>query len=100
MSEPGRPTPDSGVGRFVLTGAGAELWEVEGLPASVRDALADVQPRGCPELLTQLAQSVRTLSHAAHGAQRDLDTATNALVRRYRDQPDLCMSRWSRPVLV
>lgn len=83
-----------------LTGAAGGLWEVEGLPASVRDALGNVPPRGCPELLTELAQSVRTLSRAAQGAQRDLDTATQELVRRFRDQPDLCLSGSPTPVLV
>lgn len=82
-----------------LTGAGTGLWEVDGLPSSVRDSLGDIRPCGCPELLSELAQSLRTLSRAAQGAQRDLDTATAELVRRYRDQPDLCLSGSGRPDL-
>lgn len=82
-----------------LTGVACGLGEVEGLPASVRHSLGEMPARGCPELLTDLAQSVRTLSRAAHGAQRDLDTATNELVRRYRDQPDLCLSGSGSPAL-
>lgn len=83
-----------------LTGAGAGLWEVDGLAASVRDALGHVPTRGCPELLTDLAQAVRTLTRAAHGAQGDLDAATEELVRRYHDQPDLCLRGSASAVLV
>lgn len=82
-----------------LTGAGAGLWEVEGLPAAVRESLGETSPRGCPELLTALAESVRTLTRASQGAQRDLDAATDELVRRYRNQPDLCLSGSTRAAL-
>lgn len=82
-----------------LTGAGAGLWEVEGLPAAVRESLGATS-RGCPELLAALAESVRALTRAAQGAQRDLDAATDELVRRYRNQPDLCLSDSTTAALV
>ena len=82
-----------------LTGAGAGLWEVEGLPVRVRLALGNASAPANPALLPDLAQSVRTLTRATQGAQRDLEAATEELVRRYRHQPDLCLSGSVSPVL-
>jgi hypothetical protein len=83
-----------------LTGAGAGLWGAEGISPAVRRSLDDEVTARCPELLTQLSQSVRTLSVAVDGAQRDLDAATGELVRRYTASPRLCLSVATHPVLV
>lgn len=71
-----------------LTGAATGLWE----PGDAEQHLLD--HRVChpgTDLLSQLSQSVRTLTIAAQSAQRDLDSATSELVRRYQQQPQLCL---------
>lgn len=83
-----------------LTGAGAGLWGADGIPPAVRLALADEAGRRCPELLSALSDSVRTLAGAVDSAQRDLDVATDELVRRYHERPHLCLTAASRPLLV
>lgn len=81
-----------------LTGAGAGLWGADGISPAVRRSLDDeVTPR-CPELLTQLSQSVRTLTVAVDGARRDLDATTDELVRRYTARPQLCLTLTSLTV--
>lgn len=82
-----------------LTG-GAGLWGSDGLPSAVRQLLTDDAARTGPELLNQLSQSARTLTIATESAQCDLDAATSELVRRYHQQPGLCLTTAPSPPLV
>lgn len=77
---------------------GAGLGGCDGVSLAVRQALDDVA-RPCPELFGELAQSVRTLTCAVDGAQRDLDAATGELVHRYRLRPELCLAATAPPPL-
>jgi hypothetical protein len=44
-------------------------------------------------LLTELAHTERSLSHAVDDARLHLDQATAELMRRYRDDPTTCLTR-------
>lgn len=81
-----------------LTGAGPWLSAASGLPPAVRHALDDVLSCRCPDLLVQLSQSVRTLTEAVDGTRRDLDSATDELVDRYRREPRLCLTAGPVPI--
>ena len=69
-------------------GDGSGLWGSDGIEPLVRDSL---DGGACSELLGHLAHSVKVLTLATDGAQRDLDATTDELVRRYRKEPGLCL---------
>ena len=71
-----------------LMGDGSGLWGSDGIEPLVRDSL---DGGACSELLGHLAHSVKVLTLATDGAQRDLDATTDELVRRYRKEPGLCL---------
>ena len=69
-------------------GDGSGLWDDDGVEPLVRVSL---DGGACSQLLGQLAHSVKVLTLATDGAQRDLDATTDELVRRYRKEPGLCL---------
>ena len=69
-------------------GAESDGWDTPEVGPLIRDAL---DGGTCPDLLGHLANSVKVLTLATNGAQRDLDATTNELVRRYREEPGLCL---------
>lgn len=71
-----------------LMGAGSGLCETQQLEPLVHDSL---DGGACPDLLGHLADSVKVLTFATDAAKRDLDAATDELVRRYRKEPGLCL---------
>jgi hypothetical protein len=79
-----------------LTGVTAPCGEESSLlTPTVRAALALETDRPCPlgsTLLTELADTERSLSRAADDTQLHLDQATAELMRRYRDDPRTCLS--------
>lgn len=79
-----------------LTGVTAPSGdEASLLPPTVRAALALEVDRPSTlgsTLLTELADTERSLGRAADDTQQHLDRATAELMRRYRDDPRTCLS--------